>query len=110
MLDLARASRATTAVTLMASASASRLDALGKGSATKITLALTDKTVLAATGTGVSGRTEELDCLERHRCRRLRAAGLCVWRRDGQVAGTVQNAGYLYSIRPLATAFTPLSR
>ena len=99
ILDLAKASGATTTVTVMTGPTASALDALSRSAAAKISVALSDKTVLTANLTRVdvnSGSTVWRGSVGEN----LGQVTL-LWRVDGQIAGTVQHEGYLYSIRPM---------
>ena len=99
MLDLARVSKATTAITMMAGAKASTLDALGKDGAARISLALTDKTTVTVTPTAIDVRSDAT--IWRGTVAETRGQVALVWRAAGQIAGTVQHEGHLYAIRPM---------
>jgi len=105
MVELAKASKATSAVSVMASPAASPLgNALTDGSGGtaaggRITLALSDSTVLTAVPTSVEVRPE----MGVWRGAIEGDGGLVtiLWWPDGQMAGTVQHGRNFYSIRPM---------
>ena len=105
MLDLAKTSRATTGVKVVAGPTAQMLEeGLTKGAHTpsasaKITLALSDNTILTAARTRVDVGPDA--SIWRGTIEHSGGQVTLMWWPDGQIAGTVQHEGHFYSIRPM---------
>ncbi len=104
MLDLAKTSRATTGVKVVAGPTAQMLDeGLTKSSApsgsAKITLALSDNTIVTAARTHVDVGPDA--SIWRGTVEHSGGQVTLMWWPDGQIAGTVQHEGHFYSIRPM---------
>ena len=104
ILDRARASSATVGVGLMAAPAPPMVEyALVKDAntptATKISVALSDQTVLSITRTSVDIKSDM--CIWRGTVDGTGAPATLMWWPGGKMAGTVQHQGRIYSIRPM---------
>jgi len=100
MLDLAKTSRATTGVKVVAGPTGQLLEqALTPSNSAKITLALSDSAIVTASRTSVDVGPDA--SIWRGTVENGAGEVTLMWRADGQIAGTVQHEGHFYSIRPL---------
>jgi hypothetical protein len=105
MVEMAKASRATTGVDVMTTPAAPMIEyALTKDigtqdpiSAPRITVALSDATVLTIRRTGVEVRTDL--CVWRGVVETTGAPATIMWWPGGRMTGTVEHHGRIYSIR-----------
>jgi hypothetical protein len=106
LVQRARASKATTGIKLMAGPPPAMLEHVLTKDAnaptaskdlTKITIALSDKTVVTATRTNVDIKSDM--CIWRGTVEETGALVTLMWWPTGQMAGTIEHKGHFYSIR-----------